>query len=59
MVEKVVANQQNYLIKLANHSYLLLLIQLFLNLLQTNKEIEVGNQLLEQPIFNVINKLNE
>ena len=36
-----------------NHSYLLPSIQLFLNLLQSNKEIEVGNQFTEQPLFEV------
>ncbi len=45
--------------KLTNNQRILLIKAVIPFLIPRKKEIEVGNQLLEQPIFNVINKINE
>ena len=45
--------------RLTNNQRIQLIKAVIPFLIPRKKEIEVGNQLLEQPIFNVINKLNE
>jgi len=45
--------------RLTNNQRIQLIKAVIPYLIARKKEIEVGNQLLEQPIFNVINKLNE
>ena len=45
--------------RLTNNQRIQLIKAVLPFLIARKKEIEVGNQLLEQPIFNVINKLNE
>ena len=45
--------------RLTNNQRIQLIKAVLPYLIARKKEIEVGNQLLEQPIFNVINKINE